>query len=86
MSRRHSQKGDEDTFVCRQCRLEHCDQCLDKLRLLYAKDRLCRCRRTLHLEKIMGEPRLNQIEDPETGMIYAPGLTVNRDGKVTFLD
>lgn len=31
-----------------------------------------------------GEPVLNQVEDPFTGDIHAPGLVVKKDGSVEF--
>lgn len=33
-----------------------------------------------------GEPVLNQIADPSTGAVYGPGVRVDKDGTVTFLD
>lgn len=33
-----------------------------------------------------GEPVLNQIRDPFTGAVHAPGLVVNEDGTVVFTD
>jgi hypothetical protein len=33
-----------------------------------------------------GEPVLQQIEDPTTGDVYAPGLKVTQDGRIERLD
>jgi hypothetical protein len=33
-----------------------------------------------------GEPVLNQVRDPFTEAVYGPGMKVDSDGAVTFLD
>ncbi len=33
-----------------------------------------------------GEPVLNQVADPFDGSVHGPGLKVDKDGTVTFLD
>lgn len=71
-------------MVCPSCKDDNCERCVDRLRAIYADDFVCECTRNLHTEKRDGEARLNQIKDPETGTVYAPGLTVDIDGKVTF--
>jgi hypothetical protein len=44
------------------------------------KDPICECRKKDH----GGEPREQQIRDPFTNEIVAPGLTVDMDGNVKF--
>lgn len=75
---RHDQKPPR--AVCSNCRNGNCEGCVDVLRSVYTDDKLCDCRRKNHT----GEPMSQQILDPETGTVHAPGLTVDSDGKVEF--
>lgn len=75
---RHDQRGKESTFVCTHCQESRCSECVDILRVIYTNQMICKCKRTEHT----GEPVDQQIQDPETGTIYTPGLTVSRDGEV----
>lgn len=73
-------------MVCSNCKEDKCEACIDRLRAIYSSVHLCECKRKLHAEKRDGEPTSNQVEDPFTGNVEAPGLTVNTDGTVTFRD
>lgn len=64
--------------VCVQCKYGQCQYCLDILNVLYDKSLVCTCELPNH----SGEPRNNQILDPITGTVHAPGLTVTKDGEV----
>lgn len=87
MARRlHDQRPDPRLMVCLDCKLGQCENCIDRLRALYTTDWICTCTRKLHAEKRDGEPTLNQVEDPFTGDIHAPGLVVGEDGQVKFRD
>jgi hypothetical protein len=67
-------------MVCVPCRRGDCNECVDILRLAYTEVPVCQCTRQNH----NGEPINQQILDPETGTVYAPGLEVTRDGEVKF--
>jgi hypothetical protein len=67
-------------MVCVPCRRGDCNECVDVLRSVYSEVPICQCDRTNH----GGEPVNQQILDPETGTVYAPGLEVNKDGEVKF--
>lgn len=80
MSKRHDQKPDKKNMTCTPCGRGHCEECVDIIRMLFTKNRICQCTRKGH----DGEPINQQIKDPETGTVYAPGLTVTEDGTVNF--
>lgn len=65
-------------FVCTHCKAEDCSHCIDVLRVVFDMELICHCSRRDH----SGEPRDQQIRDPETGTVYAPGLSVTEDGEV----
>ncbi len=82
----HDQRPEPRLMTCQNCKLGKCESCVDRLRRIYADDTVCQCTRKLHVEKRDGDMTLNQIEDPETGDIHAPGLIVKADGEVIFRD
>lgn len=51
------------------------------LHALWGLDLICTCKRVGH----EGEPRDQQIADPETGAVYTPGLKIAIDGEVEKL-
>lgn len=77
---RHSQKVQPKHFTCTNCQNGDCMICVDVLRMVYTSVTICQCTRQGH----SGEATDKQIQDPETGAVYAPGLTVEADGSVTF--
>jgi hypothetical protein len=80
MSRRHDQKPEKKHMTCSNCHAGNCEQCVDVIHILLGQPCICQCTRRGH----SGEPRDKQIADPETGAVYAPGLTVQQDGTVEF--
>lgn len=79
---RHSQKPDKKHMTCPKCHEGKCDECVDVARILAGfQNEICQCTRKKHA----GEPQAEQILDPSTGTVYAPGLKVSIDGKVTRL-
>lgn len=74
--KRHSQKP--PIFVCSHCQAGNCEYCVDVLRALFSQKMICECKRARHL----GEPVEQQIADPFTGTVHAPGLVVEADGTV----
>ena len=77
---RHDQKPNKRHMTCTNCSLGNCNNCVDVTRYLAGFTMpICQCSRKGH----NGEPRDQQILDPETGTVYAPGLEVDIDGKVT---
>ena len=78
---RHDQKPKREHLVCKPCSEGNCARCVDVYRYLSGKkDPICECRKKDH----GGEPREQQIRDPFTNEIVAPGLTVDMDGNVKF--
>jgi hypothetical protein len=77
---RHDQKPDSKHMTCSSCHDGNCTECVDVLRAVKDLPPICQCKRKNHL----GEPRDQQILDPETGTVHAPGLTVDSDGNVEF--
>ncbi len=77
---RHAQRVEPKHLTCTNCQQGNCTLCVDVLRMSYTDKTICQCTRQGHA----GEARDNQIVDPETGAVYAPGLTVELDGSVTF--
>lgn len=80
----HRQNASKALMTCLPCRMDGCGDCVDKIMLLLGRPQICGCERQLHDEKIQGEPRLEQIRDPVTGDVYAPGLVAKHDGGVKF--
>lgn len=78
---RNSQKVDRRHMICENCRMDFCEGCVDILLMAVGRDGFCECQRQGHA----GEPVDKQILDPDTGTVYAPGLIVDDDGKVTRL-
>jgi hypothetical protein len=76
----HSQKADRSHMICSSCLAGDCHSCVDVLRVVYAKDLICQCRRAKHL----GEPIDEQIKDPESGTVYGPGLSVTQLAEVAI--
>lgn len=66
-------------MVCAHCIQGNCNKCLDVARAVFGMELLCECKKSTH----NGEPITQQIADPTTGTVHAPGLTVDIDGKVT---
>lgn len=99
-ARRHSQKAAPWTKVCPLCKAGACHECVDVFRAVYADDRICTCKKANHKTDVGlaittrsamrlsegNEAHTQQIEDPTTGIIHAPGLTVSPDGEVKFRD
>lgn len=78
---RHDQKPKDGLMVCPECRKGNCVSCVDALLFIARGEgrEYCKCKRKGH----NGEPRDQQILDPETGTVHAPGLTISKDGEVT---
>jgi hypothetical protein len=66
-------------FNCPACRSGECVNCPDRTFLLLGKEPVCTCKRTDHNDKIAGEPRIQQVEDPFTGDIHGPGLIIDAE-------
>lgn len=49
--RRHDQKPDPRLMVCSSCHANECENCVDRLRRIYADDNICTCTRKRHVEK-----------------------------------
>ncbi len=76
---RHDQKADRKHMICPKCGEGDCEKCVDVYRYLAGFEKpICQCRRKNH----DGEPVDQQILDPETGDVHAPGLVVKADGEV----
>lgn len=70
--------GSPALFVCARCQAGDCRKCVDVLRVIVDLREICHCT----IEGHDGEPFRQQITDPETGDVYAPGLIVRKDGSV----
>ena len=68
-------------MVCANCLRESCEKCVDITLILAGRSPFCECQRANHSQ----EPNQAQIQDPETGTVYGPGLKVDIDGKVERL-
>jgi len=79
---KHSQKPSDGMMTCPNCRDGRCEECVDRLLLLASKNPICTCKKSTHEEKMLGEPRLQQIQDPSTGDVYAPAVVISKDGHV----
>lgn len=77
----HNGKIDPKRLVCTHCLQGNCNRCVDTVHIVLGMDCWCQCKRKEH----SGEPNTQQIRDPETGTVYAPGLKVTEDGKVEKL-
>jgi hypothetical protein len=75
---RHTQQPVERKFVCTFCKEGNCNQCIDVARALLSMSLICDCTAEGH----DGEPNRQQILDPETGAVHAPGLVVTQEGEV----
>ena len=77
---RHDQRPEKKHLICTPCHNGRCDNCVDVSRFLLGFEvALCECTKKNH----SGEPASQQILDPVDGTVYAPGLKVDIDGKVT---
>ncbi len=77
---RHDQRPTKQHMTCSNCHKGDCENCVDVARLLAGYTNLiCQCTKKNH----GGEANVQQILDPSTGVVHAPGLEVDRDGKVT---
>lgn len=65
-------------FVCTHCKGGNCSHCVDVARAAFDMEAICHCKERGH----GGEPLDQQIKDPETGTVYAPGLSVTEGGEV----
>lgn len=65
-------------MVCPNCKAGYCEGCVDVLRAAYSDEKICACVKQGH----SGEPSAQQVLDPESGDVYAPGLIVHEDGTV----
>jgi len=65
-------------FVCTKCQAGDCENCIDVIRAVMSDVLICKCRRKAH----SCEPVDQQIKDPFTGAVHAPGLTVTKEGEV----
>lgn len=75
---KHSQRPDKSLMTCMRCKNGDCNNCVDVLRMVYTDQTICQCTRKNH----SGEPVDQQIADPFTGAIHAPGLTVEPNGEI----
>lgn len=76
---RHDQRAIPKNTVCMSCQRGECNHCVDVIRAIAGfSEELCHCKRKNHSI----EPNTQQILDPETGTVYAPGLHVTKEGKV----
>lgn len=82
--RLHDQRPEKKMMICPLCKEGACQNCIDRLRSIYTDKPICQCSRVLHTEKRDGEPYLQQITDPLTGIVHAPDLTVDENGEVVF--
>jgi hypothetical protein len=64
---------------CPACREGNCNSCPDKVMILLGKERICTCKRSGHDDLVNGEPRTQQVQDPFTEDIHAPGLIVKAE-------
>lgn len=85
--KRHNRQGKPRTdlkpFVCTHCQEGNCDSCIDIGRVMMVRVAdfvpICKCKTPGH----DGEPVDQQVKDPFTGTVHAPGLEVSEDGTVT---
>lgn len=77
-----AEKEVKEKWICVACDLGQCERCTDIVLIVMELETICDC--TLIGHSV--EPRDVQILDPETGTVFAPGLTVDEGGKVEFDD
>lgn len=77
---RHDQRPSKKDMQCPACKRNECETCVN---ILLGKDDICTCTKKFHTD---GEPNRAQILDPDTGVVHAPGLTVDPDGTVQRTD
>lgn len=65
-------------MLCPNCREGKCTECVDRLRMIYRDDPICTCKRGGHQDAMQGEPRRQQIQDPLTGDVYGPGISIHK--------
>lgn len=65
-------------YVCFRCYDAKCSQCVDVMAVVMGTETECNCQRPGH----DGEPINNQVTDPFTGAVHAPGLVVEQSGEV----
>lgn len=70
--------GSPALFVCARCQSGDCEQCIDVMRVIVNLVPICHCPIPEH----DGEPFKQQILDPTTGDVHAPGLIVKEDGSI----
>lgn len=76
---RHDQRAIPKDTVCMSCQRDDCGNCVDVIRAIAGfMEELCNCKRKKHST----EPNTQQILDPDTGTVYAPGLHVTQEGTV----
>ncbi len=66
-------------FTCTKCKANKCSFCIDVVRYIAGLPSICKCMSRNH----SGEPFNNQILDPDTGSVYAPGMEVKPDGTIS---
>lgn len=82
---KHVQKAGGAMMTCSSCVSGLCENCVDRLRLVYSDNPICSCRKGGHEDAVTGEPRRQQILDPETNSIHTPGLVISPDGDVKYV-
>lgn len=65
-------------FICTHCSAGDCNNCSDIMRIIVNLPEICQCARPEH----SGEPVNQQILDPETGDVHAPGMVIHEDGSI----
>ncbi len=77
---KHSQKDKDKNWTCVQCQDKLCMACVDIIRMTYTDVKICRCKLKGHNTEAFTQ----QVLDPETNTVHAPGLTVGEDGSVHY--
>lgn len=67
-------------MTCPSCKRGECTNCPDVLLAALGRSVGCTCTRANH----SGEPNQQQIMDPETGTVHAPGLEVGNNGQISM--
>ncbi len=76
---RHDQRPTKAHMTCPNCHKGKCEECVDVARILAGfTQTICQCTKKGH----DGEARNQQVLDPFTGTVHAPGLSVTKDGEV----
>jgi len=76
--RRRNGQIDRKRMVCAHCLQGNCMRCVDTVRIAWSMEPICTCTAKGH----GGEPVEQQIEDPFTGDVHAPGMVIKKDGEV----